>query len=166
VGLTVGRCKGWRGNVEVEVVHKSTCMMIASTLVPNYTRCIKLLRDRETAEGMRRSILLKAHYVPVLLLLLYPAILFHLTIPWLQKQYASSRLYNYNWLQIDLPPLGTMASMGRIWYSREIWACSYVPHHRISLMIAFKTRNFRVNTSDGENLGVWHVLYVISIILW
>lgn len=35
------------------------------------------------------------------------------------------------------------------------------PHRRISLIKAFKTRNFRVNTSDGESLGVWHVLYVI-----
>ena len=38
------------------------------------------------------------------------------------------------------------------------------PHDMMMLMIAFKTRNFRVNTSDGESLGVWHILYVTRII--
>jgi abhydrolase domain-containing protein 12 len=36
-------------------------------------------------------------------------------------------------------------------------------HTMIMLMIAFKTRNFRVITSDGESLGVWHVLYVSAM---
>lgn len=27
---------------------------------------------------------------------------------------------------------------------------------------AYKTRNFRLNTSDGESLGAWHVLYVFE----
>ena len=35
--------------MEVEVVQKSTCFIIASTLVPNYTRCIKLVSGRGDA---------------------------------------------------------------------------------------------------------------------
>ena len=29
------------------------------------------------------------------------------------------------------------------------------------LNIAYKTRNFYLNTTDGERLGAWHVLFVI-----
>ena len=31
--------------------------------------------------------------------------------------------------------------------------------------VAHKTRNFRLNTSDGESLGVWHILCVIRLAL-
>ena len=37
------------------------------------------------------------------------------------------------------------------------------PHGMTMLMIAFKTRNFRLNSTDGESLGVWHVLYVSAM---
>lgn len=25
--------------------------------------------------------------------------------------------------------------------------------------LAYKTRNFRLNTTDGQSLGAWHILY-------
>jgi len=30
-------------------------------------------------------------------------------------------------------------------------------------VVAHKTRNFRLNTSDGESLGVWHILCVLHL---
>lgn len=54
------------------------------------------------------------------------------------------------------------------WVPWPLWAEYDVPEKyglaRMSptpevLMIAYKTRNFRLNTSDGESLGIWHILY-------
>jgi abhydrolase domain-containing protein 12 len=53
------------------------------------------------------------------------------------------------WAEYDIPEKYGLARMS--------------PHGMTMLMIAFKTRNFRLNSTDGESLGVWHVLYVSAM---
>jgi hypothetical protein len=82
--------------VEVEVVQKSTGVLAHSIF--HTTSALNTCRTRRRVRGMRGSILAKAHYIPAGLLLLYPVLLFLLTIPWLQKQYVHLSLRE--WLYI------------------------------------------------------------------
>ncbi|WVQ95462.1 hypothetical protein IAU59_002559 [Kwoniella sp. CBS 9459] len=79
------------------------------------------------------DLLRKAHYVPLLFVLGYAALLALLTIPAIQRE-----LLFLHHVPIPLFP-------------------DFTNPERYGLA-PFKTRNLRLNTSDGESIGAWHVL--------